>query len=124
MSKDFSAVSLHRLFFIPPFFVSLDPFAKSCLQGILMHAQLMLASHSLYACKGIKGPDSYTYVAFLFAVCGDGICSAEIGETCQVCAADCCGISFPLGATAGIVVFCLLIPTIVVVAIMGVRHKL
>ena len=54
------------------------------------------------------------------AVCGDGLCTTEIGETCDSCATDCCGISFPTGATAGIVVFCLLVPTIVVVAILGV----
>lgn len=53
-------------------------------------------------------------------VCGDGICSAEIDETCDTCATDCCGIVFPAGATAGIVCVGVLIPIIVVAAILGV----
>ena len=40
-------------------------------------------------------------------MCGDGICTAEKDETCNSCPADCCE-PFPIGATIGIVSFCVI----------------
>ena len=56
-------------------------------------------------------------------MCGDDICSAEIGETCESCATDCCGIIFPAGATAGIVAFGVLVPSIVIMVLFGVSFR-
>ena len=56
--------------------------------------------------------------------CGDGLCMAEIGETCETCAADCCRTVFPVGGTVGIVVAGVLIPITVVLIILGVSGLL
>ena len=53
-------------------------------------------------------------------MCGDGVCSVGKGETCDTCATDCCGIVVPVGATGGIVSFCLLNIIIISGAVLGV----
>lgn len=50
------------------------------------------------------------YTVFSFpSVCGDGQCSADIGETCDSCARDCCppslAIEDAVGISLGVVVF-------------------
>ena len=56
------------------------------------------------------------------SVCGDGVCSADIGENCDTCPTDCCPFTFPLGATVGIVLFCVLIPVVIVLVAAGVSY--
>ncbi len=57
---------------------------------------------------------------FFLLVCGDGECSNK-RESCITCPKDCCGLIFPVEATAGIVLFCIIIPIIIITAIIGVR---
>ena len=54
--------------------------------------------------------------------CGDGVCSNDIGESCDTCPTDCCPFTFPPGATAGIVIFCVLIPAVIALVAAGVSY--
>ena len=45
---------------------------------------------------------------FSVSVCGDDECTADIGETCETCARDCCPqlpIQYTVGITFGVIVF-------------------
>lgn len=70
--------------------------------------------------QAISKKKHHSFAFCSLTVCGDGVCTAETGETCSSCATDCC-ITFPVGATAGIVVFSLLVPASIVLSILGVR---
>lgn len=58
----------------------------------------------------------------LLIVCGDRQCSAEIGEDCDSCPTDCCGLQFPVSATASIVVLIVVIPSTVILIILVVSY--
>ena len=47
-------------------------------------------------------------------MCGDGFCTAEVGETCDTCSTDCCP-----GVIAGIIlsVFLVSIPVVILIAV-------
>ena len=64
---------------------------------------------------------SISNTLYTHTVCGDDICSSEIGETCDTCETDCCIFIFPVGAIAAIVIFVALIPIVIFVVALGVR---
>ena len=58
-------------------------------------------------------------------VCGDDQCTAEIGETCDSCARDCCpssmNVNDAIGITIGVVLFvCVFVTSSILIAISAV----
>lgn len=79
-------------------------------------ASIVIQNSLFYTCQSVYQAKC-SFCTHLLE-CGDGLCIG--GETCETCAKDCCGLQFPVEATAGIAIFCVLPPVIVIIATLGV----